>query len=114
MHTQSCSTLCDPMDCSPLGSSVLGILQARILEWVAIPFSMGSSGPRCRILCLLHCRQAPLLSEPPGVYLIAINFHTKEKDISFVIQKERVSRKAIARIPSLVLADGIGGSGGGH
>ena len=40
---QSCLTLCDPMDCSPPGYSVLGILQARILEWVAIPFSRGSS-----------------------------------------------------------------------
>ena len=38
-----CPTLCDPMDCSPPGSSVLGILQARILEWVPIPFSRGSS-----------------------------------------------------------------------
>ena len=37
--TRSCPTLCDPMDCSPSGSSVHGILQARILEWVAIPFS---------------------------------------------------------------------------
>ena len=36
---QSCSTLCDPMNCSPPGSSVHGILQARILEWVAIPSS---------------------------------------------------------------------------
>ena len=36
---QSCLTLCDPVDCSPPGSSVRGILQARILEWVAIPFS---------------------------------------------------------------------------
>ena len=34
---QSCPTLCDPMDCSPPGSSVHGISQARILEWVAIP-----------------------------------------------------------------------------
>ena len=34
--TQSCPTLCDPMDCSPPGSSVHGILQARILEWAAI------------------------------------------------------------------------------
>ena len=41
--TQSCLTLCDPVDCSPPGSSVHGILQARILEWVAIPFSRGSS-----------------------------------------------------------------------
>ena len=44
--TQLCPTLCDPMDCSPPGSSVHGILQARILEWVAIPFSRGSSWPR--------------------------------------------------------------------
>ena len=37
---QSCQTLCDPMDCSPPGSSVHGILQAKILKWVAISFSM--------------------------------------------------------------------------
>ena len=43
---QSCSTLCDPMDCSLPGSSVHGILQARVLEWVAISFSRGSSQPR--------------------------------------------------------------------
>ena len=43
---QSCLTLCDPMDCNLPGSSVLGILQARILEWVAIFFSRGSSQPR--------------------------------------------------------------------
>ena len=43
---QSCPTLCDPMDCSPEGSSVHGVLQARILEWVAISFSRGSSRPR--------------------------------------------------------------------
>ena len=36
---QSCRTLCDPMDCSLPGSSVLGIFQARVLEWVAISFS---------------------------------------------------------------------------
>ena len=40
---QLCPTLCNPMDCSLLGSSVYGISQARILEWVAIPFSRGSS-----------------------------------------------------------------------
>ena len=45
---QSCPTLCDPMDCSPPGSSVHGILQARILEWVAVSFSRGSSQPRDR------------------------------------------------------------------
>ena len=41
-----CVRLCDPMGCSPPGSSVLGILQARTLEWVAVPFSRGSSWPR--------------------------------------------------------------------
>ena len=43
---QSCPTLCDPMDCSLPGFSVLGIFQARILEWVAISFSRGSSQPK--------------------------------------------------------------------
>ena len=42
---QSCPTLCDPVDCSLPGSSVHGILQARILEWVTISFSRGSSRP---------------------------------------------------------------------
>ena len=46
---QLCQTLCNPMDCSPPASSVHGILQARILEWVAISFSRGSSRPRDRI-----------------------------------------------------------------
>ena len=43
---QSYSTLFDPMDCNLPGSSVHGNLQARILKWVAIPFSRGTSGPR--------------------------------------------------------------------
>ena len=46
---QSCQTLCDPMDYSLPGSSVHGIHMARILEWVTIPFSRASSGPRGRI-----------------------------------------------------------------
>ena len=44
--TQSCPVLCNPTDCSPPGSSVHGILQARILEWVAIALSRESSQPR--------------------------------------------------------------------
>ena len=43
---KSCPTLCNPPDSSPPGSSVLGISPARILEWVAISFSRGSSRPR--------------------------------------------------------------------
>ena len=45
-YRQSCLTLCDTMDCSLSGSSVHGILQARILEWVAMPSSRSSSWPR--------------------------------------------------------------------
>ena len=45
---QSCPTLCDPMACRLPGSSLHGILQARVLEWVAISFSRGSSQPRDR------------------------------------------------------------------
>ena len=47
---QSCPTLCDPMDCSLSGSSVHGIFQARVLEWVAISFSRVSSQSRDRTL----------------------------------------------------------------
>ena len=61
---QLCPTLCDSMDCSPPGSSVRGILQARILEWVAIPFqgifpNQGSNPG------LPQLRADSLLSEPP-------------------------------------------------
>ena len=55
----SCMTLCDPMD--PPGSSVHEILQARILEWVAVPFSRGSSQPRS-----LALQADSLLAKPPG------------------------------------------------
>ena len=49
--------LCELMDCSPTGSSVHGILQARILEWIAIPFSRGCFWTQGSNLGLLHCRQ---------------------------------------------------------
>ena len=60
-HAQSLQlwpTLCDPMDCSPPGSSVRGILQAIILEWVAMPSSGGSSQPRDQI----HMSVSPAFS----------------------------------------------------
>ena len=69
---QSCPTLCNPMDCSPPGSSVHGILQTRILEWVAISFSRGSSQPRdrtqmfCvagRFFTIWATREAPVFSK---------------------------------------------------
>ena len=69
-------TLCNPKDCSPLGSSVHGILQTRILEWVAMSSSRGSSQPRDQIrvscvscigsLILHHCAtwEAPKQEKP--------------------------------------------------
>ena len=64
---ESCRTLCDPMDCSPPGFSVHGILQARILEWVAISFSRVSSWPRdwTRVSCIAGWF---FTTEPPGSY----------------------------------------------
>ena len=66
---QLCPTLRDPMDCSPPGSSVLGVFQARILEWAAIFFSRGSSQPRDR---------APVfgivLPELPGHFMYCLDY----------------------------------------
>ena len=62
---QSCLTDCDSMDCSSLGFSVPGILQARILEWVAIPFSRGSLNPDIKLgSTTLQADTLPF--EPPG------------------------------------------------
>ena len=55
--TQTSPTLCNPMDCSPPGSSVHGILQARIPESGAIPFLQGIFQTQGSNLSLLHCRQ---------------------------------------------------------
>ena len=73
LATQSCLTLCKPMDCSPPVSSVHGILQARILEWVAMSFSRGSSHPRDRTLhwgagrlsTIWDTREAQAALQPP-------------------------------------------------
>ena len=67
---QSCPVLHDPVDCSPSGSYVHGILQARILEWVAIPFSRGTSQPGIKLRSptlqadslVIVRRQAPFFS----------------------------------------------------
>ena len=58
------STLCYPMDCSPPGSSIHGIVQARVLEWVAISFSRGSSRPRDQTQVSRIVGRPT--SEPPG------------------------------------------------
>ena len=83
---QSCPTLCGPVDCSPPDSSVHGILQARILEWVAMPFSRGSSPPRdwTHISYVsLHWQAGSLpplpLGKPRGYYTSAVTQTEKDK-----------------------------------
>ena len=65
---QLCPTLCDSMNCSLPGSSVHGIFQAIVLEWIAISFSRGSSRPRdrTRVSRIVDRHFTALPSEPPG------------------------------------------------
>ena len=84
---QSCPTLYDPMDCSPPGSSVQGILQARILEWIAIPFSRGSSQPRdwTEVSCI------------SGRFLYHLSHQGSSKRVGTFTNMETRSNKAIVR-----------------
>ena len=85
--TQSCLTLCNPVDCSPPGPSIHGILQARILEWVPMPSSRGSSQPRdgtcvscssCFSRCILsHCATWETHVHPGGI-IIFFDLQKKE------------------------------------
>ena len=82
---QSCLTLCNPIYCSPPDSSVHGILQVRILEWVAMPFSRGSSWPRDRthiscVCCI--CRQVLYHKHHLGSLLLALS-------TSFMCEKQK-------------------------
>ena len=81
---KSCPALCNPMGCSWPGSSVRGISQARILEWVAIPFSRGSSRPRDQI----------------HIPALAAGFFTSEPpEKSCILQfKEKSGRAVVSRV----------------
>ena len=80
---QLCLTLCDPINCSWPGSSVHGILQARILEWVAIPFSRGSSWSRVKPVSLtsLNWQVGPLPLVPPGKPWIIGHLIKRQSDL---------------------------------
>ena len=92
MHTQSCPTLCHPMDCSPLGSSVRGVFQTRVLEWVAISFSRESSWPR-DLFHLLHWQEGSL----PVIFLLSYslillcNQEINEVFIKYLLQTQWAS-----------------------
>ena len=77
MHAQLCPTLCNPMDCSPLGSSVHGIFQTRIVEWFAIFFSRGSSCPGIKPTSLV----SPTLAGE--FFTISTTRGSSHQDVSF-------------------------------
>ena len=102
---QSYSTLCDPKDCSPPGSSTHGIFQTRTLEWVAISFSRGSSQPRNRtqVSCIAGRRftiwttkegKAGLEEAQGGIEISRrnINNHRYADDAILVAEKEEELR----------------------
>ena len=112
--TWSCPTLCNTRDCSPPVSSVHGILQARILKWVAIPFSRGFSWPRDwtlishtagRFLTMWFTREAHIL-----VTTVKFQCHlTFSNDIGllFFLEKiqERVKKKIVILYPLFITND---------
>ena len=73
--SQSCLTLCDLMDYNLPGSSVLEILQIRILEWVSIPFSRESSKPRDQTH--VSCISVSLPFESPGKHIVSVYLNAK-------------------------------------
>ena len=98
MSAQSCPTVCDHMDCSLPGSSVRGIFQVRVLEWVTISFSRGSSRPRDRTGSpTLQAHALP--SEPPGKPLCCWSFHI----IKHTIDHELASRISMALSSQLII-----------
>ena len=85
-YLQSCLTLCDPLDCSSLDSSVHGILQAKVVEWVAIFSSRGSSWPRDQTLTsyLLQWQVDSLPLVPPGKPKTLFNTKSIDAQISYM------------------------------
>ena len=82
---QSCPAVFDPMDSSPLGSSVHGISQARVLGWVAIFFFRGSSRPRDWI-CVFCIGRQILYAEPPGKPQICLSVQFNRSVVSDSLQ----------------------------
>ena len=104
---QSCPTLCDPMDCSPPGTVVHGILQARTLEWVAISYAKGSSQPRNRTL--VSCISGRLFTSYKGRPLQSTEQHLQilPLDVSSVphplsptpSQDKKMSHETVPKVP---------------
>ena len=88
---QSCLTLCDPMDCSLPGSSVYGIFQARVLEWVAISFSRGSFPSQGSKLGLPQYRQTLYcLSHQGSPYYLETSLKERDRAVLYLDQSHPV------------------------
>ena len=84
VYAQLCLSLCNPMDCSLPGSSVLGIFQARILEWVAISYSrliFLTQGSDLSLLCFLHWQADSLPLAPLGKPIIVMMTHQQIQEM---------------------------------
>ena len=90
-----CWALCDPMNCSSPGSSVHGILQVRILEWVAISSSRGSSWPRDQTH--VPCIAGGFITGPPGMPRGVFNF-IQMPVVSFLIVPVQVAMCVFRRL----------------
>ena len=102
--TQSCPTLCNPMDCSLAGSSVHGILQARILEWEAYPFFSKSSPPRnwTRVSCIAGRFFTSWSTREIGVgYFTAVTMEKCSLIQSLVLLSKQVGNRRTLWISSL-------------
>ena len=88
----SCIWLCNPMDCSPQGSSVCGILQARIREWVSTSFSRESSPPRdwIHFLHFLHWQACCLKLKPSNRYVQLIFYAVYLKSFDKITDKSSI------------------------
>ena len=97
-------TLCDPMDCSPPGSSVHGIMQARILEWAAVPFSRDLPNPG-----LLHCRLILYHLSHQGSPLIHLNKSINKYLYEIQMRKiqKNKSRLNPSRCPPCIIPCGL-------
>ena len=103
-YAQSCLTLCSPMDYSPPGSSVHGISQGRILEWVAISYSKESSQPRNRtnpcLLHLLHWQGGSWPLSHKGSPLENISWHSE--DTQWALGKDLHGKENWGLLPTVI------------
>ena len=97
MHAQSCLSLCNPMDCSQPGSSLHAILQARILEWVAMLSSRESSQPRDQT----HISYVPCIRREVKLSVLNLTVRSMITQVSEDIHYQTPPRGCVGSSPAL-------------